>query len=78
MTPDQHNLSEDDMVHAIIEPNILTLIALSLGGTVAVIGLIVWLTGLVLALRGSAPRDRPTIIRAYATCRPWMMGRRRN
>jgi hypothetical protein len=35
-------------------------------------GLLVWLAGLLIILRGTKPRERPDIIRAYATCRPFM------
>jgi hypothetical protein len=34
-------------------------------------GLLVWFVGLVMVLRGSKPAERPAIIRAYATCRPF-------
>jgi hypothetical protein len=47
----------------------LTQIGLILGGIVAVVGPVVWLAGLALALRGSEPKDRPQILRAYASCR---------
>jgi hypothetical protein len=36
-----------------------------------------WLIGLALALRGSQPADRPAILRAYVTCRPWSLSRTR-
>lgn len=36
---------------------------------IAVAALNVWLLGLVLALRGSAPAERAVILRAYATVR---------
>lgn len=32
-------------------------------------GRIVWLAGLVLALRGTRPEQRARILRAYAACR---------
>lgn len=48
-----------------------------LAGAVALVALLVWLTGLVLVLRGSAPNDRPRILRAYALCRPPIVCRRR-
>jgi hypothetical protein len=48
----------------------LTQIALIMGGVVALVALMVWLAGLALALRGSEPKDRPQILRAYASCRP--------
>jgi hypothetical protein len=35
-------------------------------------GSLVWLAGLLIILRGSKPRERPDIIRAYATCRPFI------
>jgi hypothetical protein len=34
------------------------------------VGLLVWLAGLLAALRDSKPSERADIIRAYATCRP--------
>jgi hypothetical protein len=40
------------------------------GGIVALVALLAWLAGLVMALRGTAPKDRPQILRAYAVCRP--------
>lgn len=45
---------------------------------VAVVALGVWLLGLVLALRGSAPAERAAILRAYAALRVpgfWRGGR---
>jgi hypothetical protein len=39
-------------------------------GCLALAGLLVWLAGLLVVLRGSKPAERPSIIRAYATCRP--------
>lgn len=38
-------------------------------GASAVIPPLVWLAGLMLALRKSVPGDRPDILRAYATLR---------
>jgi hypothetical protein len=37
----------------------------------ALAGLLVWLVGLLVVLRGSKPAERPAIIRAYAACRPF-------
>jgi hypothetical protein len=40
-------------------------------GGLVVAGLLVWLVGLLVVLRDSKPGERPDIIRAYATCRPF-------
>lgn len=40
-----------------------------MGGAVTLVALLAWLAGLMLALKGSAPKERPQILRAYATCR---------
>jgi hypothetical protein len=37
-------------------------------GVAVAVGRLMWIAGLVLALRGSAPHERPAILRAYATC----------
>ena len=37
---------------------------------VALVGLVAWLIGLIIVIRGSTPKDRPDILRAYAVCRP--------
>lgn len=49
----------------------------TLAGAVALVALLAWLTGLVLVLRGSAPVERPQILRAYAVCRPPIVRQRR-
>jgi hypothetical protein len=44
-------------------------LGLLVSSVVAVAALVVWLLGLALALRGSAPAERAAILRAYATVR---------
>ena len=46
-----------------------TMLAVVITGVVALVALGVWLAGLALALRGSAPADRPSILHAYAALR---------
>jgi hypothetical protein len=41
----------------------------------ALAGLLVWLIGLLVVLRGSKPGERPAIILAYAVCRPFVLRR---
>lgn len=45
---------------------------------VVLAGLLVWLAGLLIVIRGSKPSERPAIIRAYATCQPLMSILRRS
>lgn len=52
-------------------------VGLLLGSAVAIITLLVWLAGLIIVLRGTTPRDRPVILRAYAICRPPVPGAKR-
>ncbi len=52
-------------------------IAVVASAAVAVLGLVAWLIGLALALHDSEPADRPAILHAYATCRPWSLPRSR-
>jgi hypothetical protein len=47
----------------------LVQVGLIMGGVVGLVALLVWLVGLFLVLRGSAPKDRPPILLAYAACR---------
>jgi hypothetical protein len=43
-------------------------------GTVA---LLVWLAGLMIALRGTKPKERDEILRAYGECQPRLSFRHR-
>lgn len=43
------------------------------GGGLVLVGLFVWLSGLLIVLRGSKPAERPAILRAYAACRPFAL-----
>lgn len=42
------------------------------------VALLVWLAGLMIALRGTKPQERDAILRAYGKCQPRMAFRRRN
>jgi hypothetical protein len=42
------------------------------------VALLVWLAGLVIALRGTKPSERGTILRAYGECQPRLALRRRS
>ncbi len=58
-----------------IEAQLIHLVSFGvIGGCLVLAGLLVWLAGLLTALHGSKPTERPEIIRAYATCRPFGPG----
>lgn len=42
--------------------------AIVIGVVAALVRLLAWLAGLWLILRGTAPHERPAILRAYAAC----------
>ncbi len=65
------------MSHAAVQSNVTIPAGLVLGSIVAITGLLVWLTGLILVLRGADPRVRPALLRAYAICRPPLAGIKR-
>jgi hypothetical protein len=46
-----------------------------IGAVVPITGSVVWLIGLIVAVRDIPPRDRADVIRAYARCRPSHGGR---
>ena len=52
-----------------VQAGTLVQIGIIAGSAVALVALLVWLVGLALALRGSKPKERPSILRAYAICR---------
>lgn len=58
------------MSQALSEGRALIEVGLILGSAATFTVSLVWLTGLVLALRGSKPKERASILRAYAACRP--------
>ena len=65
------------MSHAAVQSNATIPAGLVLGSIVAITALLVWLTGLILVLRGADPRARPALLRAYAICRPPLAGIKR-
>jgi hypothetical protein len=42
-----------------------------IGAVVTITGFVVWLIGLMVAVRDIPARERADVIRAYATCRPF-------
>jgi hypothetical protein len=58
------------MSQILLQSSTLVRIGLVIGGAAAFTALLVWLTGLVLVLRGTKPNERASILRAYAMCRP--------
>jgi hypothetical protein len=49
----------------------------AVAGCIVFTALLVWLVGLMIVLRGSRPKERPDIIRAYAMCQPFTCVRSR-
>lgn len=49
---------------------VATTVSVMSGAAIAVSRLIVWLLGLVVAVRGSRAEDRARILQAYSSCHP--------